>query len=83
MPDGDTSPDNNKMSKVNWKAIASTLVSALTILAALPYQLGELSTIIPPNWKPTIVVIGLISTIALRVWNAATVPQTSQAPPKP
>jgi di/tricarboxylate transporter len=73
-------PDDVPKSKVNWKAIASTLVSALTILAALPYQLGELSTIIPPNWKPTIVAAGLIATIALRVWNAATVPQTSQAP---
>jgi hypothetical protein len=59
----------------NWKQIAATITSALTILAALPYQLGELATIIPPSWKPTIVAIGLISTTILRVWNGAKPPQ--------
>lgn len=65
------------MNNVNWKQIGAGIASALTILAALPYQLGDLATIIPPSWKPTIVALGLIATVALRVWNAAT------TPPKP
>ncbi len=62
------------MKDINWKAIGAALASTLTILAALPYQLGELATIVPPAWKPTIVALGLVATIILRVWNAAKPP---------
>ena len=67
------------MKNVNWKIVSSTIISALTILAALPYQLGDLATIIPPSWKPIVVGTGLVATVALRVWNAATIHQ----PPNP
>lgn len=37
----------------------------LTVLAALPYQLGELATIIPPSWKPAIALLGLVASMVL------------------
>jgi hypothetical protein len=60
--------------KINWKQVIATLTSALTILAALPYQLGDISTIVPAEWKSKIVVIGLVATTILRVWNGAKPP---------
>ncbi len=58
--------------KINWTIVGATLTSALTILAALPYQLGDLATIIPPEWKPKVVAAGLIATTVLRIWNTRT-----------
>ena len=72
--------------RINWKSVASSVVSALTILAALPYSLGELSAIIPVEWKPRIVGAGLLATVALRIWNAATTASVKIEPqpePKP
>lgn len=60
--------------KINWRSIGAAVFSALTILAALPYQLGELATIIPVNWKPTIVAIGLVATVILRSLNSVRKP---------
>lgn len=58
----------------NWKTtvsgIGSAIAALLTILAALPYQLGEIATIIPPGWKGKIVTVGLLATTALRIWNS-------------
>lgn len=48
------------------------------MLAALPYELGEAATIIPPAWKARIVVVGLIATLILRAISSAQTP-----PPKP
>ena len=57
----------------NWRTsltgVLAALTSALTILAALPAQLGELSTIIPEDWKPLIIKIGIVSTVLLKVIN--------------
>lgn len=75
--------DGRKMaalSKINWKAVGASITSMLTMLAALPYSLGEIATIIPPNWKSKIVVAGVVATLALRFWNAATHPQNVQPP---
>lgn len=37
----------------------------LTVLAALPYQLGDLATLIPPDWKPVIALTGIIASTLL------------------
>jgi hypothetical protein len=58
----------------NWKTtfsgIAGTLTSALTVIAALPYQLGDLATLVPPEWKARVVVLGLAATTILRIINS-------------
>jgi hypothetical protein len=54
---------------INWKIVAATLTSTLTILAALPYSLGDLAAIIPPAIKGYVVTVGLIATTVLRLWN--------------
>jgi hypothetical protein len=58
----------------NWKTsfsgIGAGIFSALTVMAALPDTLGSVSQIIPDKTKPTVVTIGLIGTIGLRVWNS-------------
>jgi hypothetical protein len=58
----------------NWKTtlsgIGAALTSALTAIAALPYQLGDVATIIPPAWKTRVVVAGLIATIILKSVNS-------------
>lgn len=33
----------------------------LTVLSALPYQLGEVATVIPPEWKPILTLTGIIA----------------------
>jgi len=59
----------------NWKTtlsgIGAALTSALVAIAALPYQLGDVATIIPPAWKARVVVAGLVATVILRTINAA------------
>lgn len=63
----------SKLFGANWKTSVSqigvAIFSLLTLLAALPYQLGEISTIIPPEWKARVFTIGAIATAILRVWN--------------
>jgi hypothetical protein len=58
----------------NWKTtlsgIGAALTSALTVIAGLPYQLGDVATIIPPAWKTRVVVAGLIATIILKSVNS-------------
>jgi hypothetical protein len=58
----------------NWKTtisgIGAALTSALTTIAALPYQLGDGATIIPPAWKARVVIAGIISTVILKAINA-------------
>ncbi len=50
-----------------WTALSAALMSALTMLAALPYTLGEVAEIIPTEWKPRLTLIGIIATTILRV----------------
>ena len=58
----------------NWKTtltgIGAAVTSTLTILAALPYQLGDAATVIPPEWKSKIVMTGLAASLVLRVLNS-------------
>lgn len=64
--------------KFNWKSIGAAVASALTMLAALPYTLGDVATIIPPSWKPYVATVGIIAGFLLRSWNA----KQPQQPPK-
>ena len=54
------------MNTVILSRIGAAITSALTTLAALPYQLGDVATIIPVEWKNRVVIAGLISTVILR-----------------
>lgn len=57
----------------NWRTsvtgIMEAIAGVLTVLAMLPYELGDLATKIDPNFKPMLVKIGLVSTFALVVIN--------------
>lgn len=71
----------------NWKTtitgIGEAITSLLTLVAALPAQLGELSTIIPEPYKPKIVAIGLIATALLRVVKSMNTQDSAPAVPSP
>lgn len=66
------------MSKTTLTGIFSALVAALTTLAALPYTLGDIATIIPADWKPWVFKVGIVATVALRILKSV---QTADAPP--
>lgn len=55
---------------MNTKSLAgygAIVMSLLTALAAAPYTLGEVATIIPPAWKAKIFVVSAIATVILRI----------------
>jgi hypothetical protein len=55
---------------MNTKFLAgygAIVMSLLTALAAAPYTLGEVATIIPPHWKAKIFVVSAIATVILRI----------------
>lgn len=54
----------NKQTVTKWGA---AITSALTALAALPYQLGDIATLIPAEWKTRVFSVSLLATIVLRV----------------
>lgn len=64
----------NKVFGANWKTavsgIGSALFASLTVLAALPYDLGGVALLIPPEWKAKVVVAGTVAAFVLRVWNS-------------
>jgi len=66
----------DKVKQINWRSVGAAIAAGLTMLAALPYQLGDLATVIPPAWKAKVVVVGLVASVGLRLWN-------SIQPPKP
>lgn len=61
--------------RANWRTslsgIGAALFAALTAVAALPYQLGDVATILPPEWKPVIFKWSLIATVVLKILNSA------------
>ncbi len=63
-----------KIFGANWKTslsgIGSAIFGLLTMLAALPYDLGSIATVIPVEWKSKLVTIGVVATLVLRVWNS-------------
>lgn len=56
--------------------------SFLTFLAALPYELGEVATIIPPEWKARLAVTSAIAALLLRVLNGQKSAAQSEHLPK-
>jgi hypothetical protein len=54
----------NSKSLAGYGAIAMSL---LTALAAAPYTLGEVATIIPTHWKAKVFVASAIATMILRI----------------
>ena len=55
------------MNTKNLAGYGSIVMSLLTALAAAPYSLGEVATIIPPEWKERVFVVVAIATMLLRV----------------
>lgn len=59
---------------LSWRStltgIGTALFSLLTVLAALPYELGDVALIIPAEWKAKVAVTGAIAALILRVLNA-------------
>jgi hypothetical protein len=64
----------SKFFGANWKTtlsgIGSAIFGLLTALAALPYQLGDVATIIPAEYKAKIFLWSAIATVGLRIWNS-------------
>lgn len=58
----------------NWKTTISgtgaALMAMLGAFAALPYSLGEIAAILPPEWKLRITIGGFISAFILRTINS-------------
>lgn len=52
---------------MNLTKILAALTSFLTVIAALPYELGEVATLFPPEWKVRIAVAGALATAILRI----------------
>lgn len=48
-------------------AIAGDVSTFLTIVAAIPYELGAAAEMLPPIWKQRIVAVGVFATLALRL----------------
>ncbi len=65
--------DKLDLLKVNWKLALSTFTADASIilaaLAALPYSLGDMATVIPPDWKPWIVKVSLIAAALMKLLN--------------
>jgi hypothetical protein len=58
----------------NWKTtvsgIGAALFGLLTILAALPYEMGDLANLFPPAWKAKIAATAAVAAALLKVWNS-------------
>ncbi|MFZ4597831.1 MAG: hypothetical protein ACOYNN_04225 [Terrimicrobiaceae bacterium] len=58
----------------NWQTtisgIGAAAFSILTVLAALPYQIGDLATVIPSEYKEKVFLVSMIAAALLRVWNS-------------
>lgn len=59
--------------------ILGDLTAFLTILAALPYELGTVAEVFPPDWKKHIAITGAIATVVLRLIKRAQVPPVEVA----
>jgi len=68
------------MNTKNLAGYGSIIMSLLTALAAAPYSLGEVATIIPPEWKQRVFIAGAIATLILRVIRDNTTPTNPTQP---
>jgi hypothetical protein len=55
------------ISKTTLTGFLSASTAALTLLAGLPNQVTDIEAVLPPEWKPWIVKIGIVATFILRV----------------
>lgn len=55
---------------MNTPRLIAAFTSFLTVLAALPYELGEAAMLIPPKWKATVAITAALATVILRAFNA-------------
>ena len=62
------------MNTKNLAGYGSIIMSLLTALAAAPYSLGDVATIIPPEWKQRVFIAGAIATLLLRIIRDNTTP---------
>jgi hypothetical protein len=58
------------MGRINWRSLGAAFFAAVTMLAALPYTLGDLATVIPPAAKPWVAGISLVAAFILRSINS-------------
>ena len=60
----------------NWRTTlsgwGSAIMGLLAALAAAPYQLGDIATIVPPQWKEKLFAASAIAAFLLRCVNAST-----------
>ena len=56
--------------KTTLSGIGAAVFSVLTLLAALPYQLGDLATFIPSKYKETVFVVAASAAFILKVINS-------------
>jgi len=68
------------MNTKNLAGYGSIIMSLLTALAAAPYSLGEVATIIPPEWKQRVFIAGAIATLLLRIIRDNTTPTNPTQP---
>ena len=68
------------MNTKNLAGYGSIIMSLLTALAAAPYSLGEVATIIPPQWKERVFIAGAIATLLLRIIRDNTTPTNPTQP---
>lgn len=60
------------MNRINWKTFSASLTAFLTVLAALPYELGDVATIIPAEWKAHVAIAAAFATMVLRLLKSGT-----------
>lgn len=69
----------------NWKTtlsgIASAIFAALSILAASSYELGEVATIISPEYKPLALKLCLAATVFCKIVNSIVSKDANSAKP--
>jgi hypothetical protein len=65
---------NTQLTKLigpNWRTtlsgVGSALTATLSLVAAAPYELGDIATIIPPEWKAKVFGWAAVATFILRV----------------
>lgn len=64
--------------------LLTVLSVLLTVLAALPYQLGDISGTFPPSWKPGLTLAGIIaSTLLAAIRPYMKSPNQPSEPPSP
>lgn len=69
--------------KTTLASIGVALTSTLTALAALPYTLGDVATIIPVQWKTRVFVASALATFILKVVQGVVSQDAKPQPPAP